>query len=143
MEPLGNIQIAARLIEASVLSALVGLEREIFRKAAGLRTHILVGMGSALAMIVSLNVGDPGRIAAQVITGIGFLGAGAIIHAQEGLVLGLTTAATIWVTAMVGLACGAGYHGAAWISAVFTLLTLFLVGQAEHAFGKRRKAKKT
>ena len=139
MNTLGNGMILGRLLEAALLSALVGLEREIFRKAAGVRTHILVGMGSALAMIVSLQIGDPGRIAAQVITGIGFLGAGAIIHAQGGLVLGLTTAATIWVTAMVGLASGAGLHGAALVSTGLTLLTLLIVGKAEKDFEKRRK----
>ena len=138
MNALGNSVILGRLLEALVLSALVGLEREVFRKPAGIRTHILVGIGSAVMMIVSLGVGgDPGRIAAQAVTGIGFLGAGAIIHAQGGLVFGLTTAATIWVTCGIGLACGAGLHGVAWLASGLTLGTLLVIGGIEKKLEKR------
>jgi putative Mg2+ transporter-C (MgtC) family protein len=103
------------LLLAFVLSAIIGIERERRFKSAGLRTHILVGLGSAVFTLVSaygfaslgLTVSDPSRIAAQVVTGIGFLGAG-VIFVNRGNVVGLTTAASIWVTAGVGMACGAG-----------------------------------
>lgn len=103
------------LLAAFVLSAIIGVERERRFKSAGLRTHILVGLGSALFTLVSaygftalgLPVTDPSRIAAQVVTGIGFVGAG-VIFVNRGNVTGLTTAASIWVTAAVGMACGAG-----------------------------------
>lgn len=99
------------LLLAALLGAIVGLEREVSGHPAGLRTHILVAVGSALAAIVSVSMAaawqpaDPGRIAAQVVTGVGFLGAGAIIREGAG-VRGLTTAASIWTTAMVGMAAG-------------------------------------
>lgn len=106
------------LVVALVLSALVGLEREIRQKSAGLRTHTLVGVGAALFMLVSkygfsdvLETGrvilDPSRIAAQIVTGVGFLGAG-LIFVRRDSVRGLTTAASVWVTAAVGAAAGAG-----------------------------------
>src|SRR6478752_2574777 len=103
------------LLLAFVLSAAIGVERERRLKSAGLRTHILVGLGSALFTLVSaygfaplgLPTTDPSRIAAQVVTGIGFVGAG-VIFVNRGNVVGLTTAASIWVTAGVGMACGAG-----------------------------------
>jgi putative Mg2+ transporter-C (MgtC) family protein len=103
------------LLLAFVLSAVIGIERERRLKSAGLRTHILVGLGSALFTLISAygfaSLGhaapDPSRIAAQVVTGIGFVGAG-VIFVNRGNVVGLTTAASIWVTAAVGMACGAG-----------------------------------
>lgn len=105
------------------LSALVGLERELRQKAAGLRTHTLVGVGAALIMLVSkygfadvltkgLIILDPSRVAAQIVSGIGFLGAGLIIVRRDAI-HGLTTAATIWLTAGIGMACGAGLAGLA------------------------------
>jgi putative Mg2+ transporter-C (MgtC) family protein len=106
---------ALLLLLAFVLSAVIGVERERQFKSAGLRTHILVGLGAALFTLVSaygfaslgLDTIDPTRIAAQVVTGIGFVGAG-VIFVNRGNVVGLTTAASIWVTAAVGMACGAG-----------------------------------
>lgn len=103
------------LLLAFALSAAIGIERERRLKSAGLRTHILVGLGSALFTLVSaygfaplgLPTTDPSRIAAQIVTGIGFLGAG-VIFVNRGNVVGLTTAASIWVTAAIGMACGAG-----------------------------------
>ena len=103
------------LVLAFVLSAVIGIEREIRLKSAGLRTHILVGVGSAMFTLVSaygftalgLPQTDPSRIAAQVVSGIGFVGAG-VIFVNRGNVVGLTTAASIWVTAAVGMACAAG-----------------------------------
>jgi putative Mg2+ transporter-C (MgtC) family protein len=123
-----------RLAIACGLGAAIGFEREIRDREAGIRTHLLVSLGSALFTIVSaygfhafLASGDnivrtdPTRIAAQIVTGIGFLGAGAII--REGLsIRGLTTAATLWVVAAIGMACGAGSY---WPAAAATLLTIF------------------
>lgn len=113
-----------RLALAALLGGIIGFDREYRAKEAGLRTHFLVGLGSALFMIVSMygfdGVGDPGRIAAQVVTGIGFIGAGSImIHKQ--FVRGLTTASGLWATAGIGLAVGAGMY---WIGVAATVLTL-------------------
>ncbi|TML97178.1 MAG: MgtC/SapB family protein [Actinobacteria bacterium] len=126
-----------RLALAAVLGGLIGVERELREREAGLRTHLLVALGSALFTIVGaygfdafLNTGasvvraDPTRIAAQIVTGIGFLGAGAII--RQGLsVRGLTTAATLWVVAAVGLAAGAGYYSVAVITTALVLIALY------------------
>jgi putative Mg2+ transporter-C (MgtC) family protein len=126
-----------RLALAAALGGLIGVEREIREREAGLRTHLLVALGSALFTIVSaygfhafLSSGqsvvraDPTRIAAQIVTGIGFLGAGAII--RQGLsVRGLTTAATLWVVAAIGMAAGAGYYSAAVITTGLVLVSLW------------------
>lgn len=115
-----------RLAVAAVLGGIIGLDREYRAKEAGLRTHFLVALGSALFMIVSMYgfgegaEGDPGRVAAQVVTGIGFIGAGSImIHKQ--FVRGLTTASGLWATAGIGLAIGGGMY---WIGIAAMLLTL-------------------
>ena len=127
----------ARLSLAAVLGGAIGFERELRDREAGLRTHLLVCLGSALFTIVSaygfrdfLTSGDqviradPTRIAAQIVTGIGFLGAGAII--RQGLsVRGLTTAATLWVAAAIGIAAGAGYYPGAVLGTVVTLIALW------------------
>lgn len=126
-----------RLALAAVLGGLIGVERELRERQAGLRTHLLVALGSALFTIVGaygfqdfLESGepvvraDPTRIAAQIVTGIGFLGAGAIIR-QGFSVRGLTTAATLWVVAAVGLAAGAGYYSAAVITTALVLIALY------------------
>jgi putative Mg2+ transporter-C (MgtC) family protein len=118
---------------ALVLSTAIGLEREVRMKSAGLRTHTLVGVAAALIMLVSkygfsdvlqkdLVVLDPSRVAAQIVTGIGFIGGG-LIFVQRDIVRGLTTAAAIWLTASVGMACGAGLP----ILAVFVTAAYFLV----------------
>jgi putative Mg2+ transporter-C (MgtC) family protein len=127
----------ARLAVAAALGGVIGFERELRDREAGFRTHILVCLGAALFTIVSaygfedfLRTGDPviradpTRIAAQIVTGIGFLGAGAII--RQGLsVRGLTTAATLWVAAAIGIAAGAGYYSGAVIATAITLLALW------------------
>ena len=126
-----------RLALAAVLGGLIGVERELREREAGLRTHLLVALGSALFTIVgaygfrdflasgeAVVRADPTRIAAQIVTGIGFLGAGAIIR-QGFSVRGLTTAATLWVVAAVGLAAGAGYYSAAVITTGLVLLALY------------------
>jgi putative Mg2+ transporter-C (MgtC) family protein len=105
-------QIFVRMILAVVLGTVVGYEREHEGKPAGMRTHGMVALGAALFTVVSIygfGSGDPARIAAQIVTGVGFLGAGAILH-QRGSVRGLTTAASLWVTAAIGTAVGAGMH---------------------------------
>lgn len=125
-----------RIAVAAALTGAIGLERELRERAAGLRTHMLVGVGSALFTIVSAYgwgdfvfdrsqgvVFDPTRISAQIVTGIGFLGAGAII--RQGLsVRGLTTAAALWVVAAIGMAVGAGYYSAAVIATGVVLVGL-------------------
>jgi putative Mg2+ transporter-C (MgtC) family protein len=130
-------EVLLRLALAAALGAAIGFERELREREAGLRTHLLVSLGSALFTITSaygfhafLASGqsvvraDPTRIAAQIVTGIGFLGAGAII--RQGLsVRGLTTAATLWVVAAIGLAAGAGYYSAAVITTVLVLVSLW------------------
>jgi putative Mg2+ transporter-C (MgtC) family protein len=126
-----------RLALAALLGGLIGAERELRERQAGLRTHLLVAVGSALFTIVgaygfhdflssgeSVVRADPTRIAAQIVTGIGFLGAGAIIR-QGFSVRGLTTAATLWVVAAVGLAAGAGYYSAAVITTALVLIALY------------------
>ena len=132
----GNWHVTFRLGLAAILGGAIGVERELRDREAGIRTHLLVSLGSALFTLVSaygfhefLTSGDavvradPTRIAAQIVTGIGFLGAGAII--REGLsVRGLTTAATLWVVAAIGMACGAGWYGPALITTLFTILAL-------------------
>jgi putative Mg2+ transporter-C (MgtC) family protein len=133
---LGWGEVFLRLALAAVLGATIGFERELREREAGLRTHLLVCLGSALFTIISaygfhefLTSGDavvradPTRIAAQIVTGIGFLGAGAII--RQGIsVRGLTTAATLWVAAAIGMAAGAGYYPGAVIGTVLTLVAL-------------------
>jgi putative Mg2+ transporter-C (MgtC) family protein len=103
------------ILLATLLGTFIGFEREIHGHPAGLRTHILVSLGAAIAALVSIQLGggngDPGRVAAQVVTGVGFLGAGAIIR-EGASIRGLTTAASIWTTAMVGLAVGIGGRSA-------------------------------
>jgi putative Mg2+ transporter-C (MgtC) family protein len=134
---LSSLEIVARVVLAAVLGGAIGLERELREREAGLRTHMLVAVGAALFTMVSAYawsdwqfsnreglVFDPTRIAAQVVTGIGFLGAGAII--RQGLsVRGLTTAATLWVVAAIGMASGVGYYEAAFVTTALVLLSLW------------------
>ncbi len=127
-----------RLLLAALLGALVGLEREWKRKPAGLRTIMLITFGSALFTVLSeflaqIHGGDPQRIAAQLIPGIGFLGAGAIIQSR-GTVVGLTTAATIFVMASVGMAAGGGMNLLAIGCTVLLLVLLIPMGMAERRF---------
>lgn len=138
---LTDMQILGRLSLSILLSGLIGLERQLYRKTAGLRTHILVSLGSCLIMLTSLYVfdiykniarPDPARIAAGVITGIGFLGAGTIMRDREG-VRGLTTAASLWVVAGIGLSCGVGFYSASVLTAVLALAVLFFLRYFERA----------
>lgn len=136
--------ITLRLFVAAILGGVVGIERENQKRAAGLRTHILVSLGSALVMVTSeymfkLYGGDPGRLGAQVISGIGFLGAGTIIK-QGGSVRGLTTAASLWVVACIGLAAGIGFYTAAIITAAIVFLTLALLRKFENVLVRKSKS---
>ena len=128
-----------RLLISLLLGLCVGAERQIRRRDAGMRTFTLICSGSCGAMLLSIWIpqiypdflnGDPGRIAAQVLTGIGFLGAGAIVRGQ-GSVQGLTTAACIWQVAVIGMAVGAGLYGGAVIATVLTLFVLVTVDKVE------------
>lgn len=120
-----------RLLAAMAMGGLIGLERELRAKDAGLRTHFLVALGSALFTLVSqygfgADLKDSSRVAAQVVSGIGFLGAGTIIF-QKNVVHGLTTAAGLWVTAAIGLSCGTGMFAVAGATTVLVLLGLEVV----------------
>ncbi len=134
------------IILAVVLGAAIGLEREISGKAAGLRTNVMICLGAAVFTIISKQMaGETGavtRIAAQIVTGVGFLGAGAIIRDRAG-VLGLTTAATIWLVASVGMACGAKLYLLAVISTLIAIVVLIGLGRLEkplRRFGKKNKS---
>jgi putative Mg2+ transporter-C (MgtC) family protein len=146
---LGWDEALLRLALAAALGGVIGIERELREREAGFRTHMLVALGSALFTIVSaygfhafLSSGanviraDPTRIAAQIVTGIGFLGAGAII--RQGLsVRGLTTAATLWVVAAIGLAVGAGYYSGALITTGLVVLALWPLRLVAYRFVRR------
>ncbi|MFA7061476.1 MAG: MgtC/SapB family protein [Pedobacter sp.] len=148
-----DLIMAGRLMLASLLGALIGLEREIHGRTAGFRTHLLVSLGSALFMVVSINfyrefgnfsgtipVGvDPGRVAAQVVTGIGFLGAGAIIR-DKASVRGLTTAACLWIASAIGLACGAGLYLLPLLVTVIALVSLVALKKIEGVLSRDRYA---
>ena len=138
-EMLTEIDILIRLCLGFLAGAIIGFERSSRRQVAGLRTHILIATGATLLMLLSIylpqhfsgdRIGDPGRIAAQVVSGIGFLGAGAIIRLGNN-VRGLTTAASLWFVAAVGLAIGCGLFIAAGIAEVLGLITLILLGMIE------------
>jgi len=139
-----------RIFVAALLGGLIGLEREYRSKEAGFRTHFLVALGSALFMIVSAygfegamstpeHRWDVSRVASQVVSGIGFIGAGTIIfHKSENVVRGLTTAAGVWVTAAIGLACGGGMYMLSIASTILVLAGLEAFNFILHKFDKRR-----
>jgi putative Mg2+ transporter-C (MgtC) family protein len=130
--PLTEIDIIIRLALAFAAGFVIGIERSSRRQVAGLRTHMLICLGASCLMLLSIWLpqrigdGDPGRIAAQVVAGMGFLGAGAIIKLGNNI-RGLTTAASLWLTAAVGLTIGAGMFLAAGIVVAFALITLILM----------------
>lgn len=148
------LAIALKLLTAFACGLMLGLEREHREKPAGLRTIVLITVGSALFMIASELVGlatevapgqvsvDPGRLAAGVVSGIGFLGAGSIIEAR-GSIYGLTTAAAIWVAAAVGLCAGLGYHALALAVTIAVVLALTLLSPLEDALRKRHQQRQT
>jgi putative Mg2+ transporter-C (MgtC) family protein len=131
-----------RLLLAAGLGAAIGIERELRQKPAGLRTNILIAVGAALFTMVSIEIafvysgGTPDRIAAQVVTGIGFLGGGAILRSGTN-VHGMTTAATIWVNAAIGMAAGAGGYAMATVATAITLIVLAVLPPIESYFERR------
>jgi len=147
---MNSIDLALRLLLASLFGGLIGFEREIQGRAAGLRTHILVCMGSALIMLCSIYscqidsaVGsyDPSRIAAGVVTGLGFLGGGTILR-YGASVKGLTTAASLWTVGGIGLAVGSGFYSAASIATAIVLITLAFVSKFERKLSAKGLFKK-
>jgi putative Mg2+ transporter-C (MgtC) family protein len=128
-----------RLIVAAILGGLIGLERELKHRPSGLRTNLFICLGAAMYTILSdalavEHIGDHTRIAAQIIPGIGFIGAGTIIHAGRDLVTGITSAATLFVVASVGMAVGGGFYLTATFATGLILICLFLLGRAEDRF---------
>ena len=126
----------ARLLVAAVLGGLIGLERELKHRPAGLRTTMFICMGAAMYTLLSdelavEHIGDHTRIAAQIIPGIGFIGAGTILHARGDLVTGITSAATLFVVASIGMAVGGGLYWTASFATGLILLCLFVLGRAE------------
>ena len=145
-------EILIRLLLASLFGAFIGLERERKDRTAGMRTHMMVCVGSCLIMIVSAFgfsdilgtehvVLDPSRIAAQVITGIGFIGAGTILFLKHGTIRGLTTASGLWTVAAIGLATGSGMYFAAVATTVIALIILWALQPLEKWYSKKFKKK--
>lgn len=135
-----DMELIVRLLLAVALGGLIGFEREITHRPAGLRTHMLVSLGAAIFTIISIGFGeDPARIAAGIVTGIGFLGAGSII-ALRGHIQGITTAATLWVTASIGLGVGVGEYTLAIIGAVLIFIIL-QIKRVEEKFVPRKLGK--
>ncbi|MCA1569236.1 MAG: MgtC/SapB family protein [Chloroflexi bacterium] len=136
-----QVELTMRLVAALVLGAVIGWERELQRMPAGFRTHALVSLGSAIFTVISAYGltapgSDPTRIAAQIVSGIGFLGGGAILH-YGGTVRGLTTAASLWAVAAVGMAAGAGLLVVASVSTVLVIVALEVFQRLERV-AKRR-----
>lgn len=150
---LSHQEILIRLVAAAVLGGVVGLERERLDWAAGLRTHMLVSLGACLVMIVSAFgfvdvvhsdgvVLDPSRIAAQVVSGIGFLGAGTILFLRQRIIKGLTTAASLWAVAAVGLAIGGGLYFAAAVTTAMVVATLAWLKPIERRLFNRHPSRR-
>lgn len=137
---LSDVELVKRLLLAAFLGGLLGAEREAKQKSAGFRTNILIAMGSAIFTLISITLvadrSDPARIAAQIVTGIGFLGAGAIMR-TDNRVHGLTTAATIWVNAALGVAAGAGEYHLAVVGGAITIVVLLILAPIERALERR------
>jgi putative Mg2+ transporter-C (MgtC) family protein len=137
------LELVLRLLAAAVLGAAIGYEREIRTKSAGVRTHVLVALGSALFMVISIfgfegaKQFDAARVAAGVVTGIGFLGGGIIIKLQKNHITGLTTAAGLWVTAAIGLSAGCGMFELAILCTAVTLFCLEVMHFWAFRLGKR------
>ena len=141
MITLTDLEIGQRLLLAVALGGMLGAEREMRQKSAGFRTNILIAMGSAIFTILSLELAstpttDQTRIAAQIVVGVGFLGAGAIMRTRGG-VQGLTTAATVWVNAALGTCAGAGQYHLALIGGAITLVVLLILSPIEAALDRR------
>ena len=135
-QTLSEIDIVIRLCLGFAAGGIIGFERSSRRQVAGLRTHILIALGATCLMLLSiwlpqqLNGGDPGRIAAQVVSGMGFLGAGAIIRLGNDI-KGLTTAASLWLVAAIGMTIGAGMYIAALTAEILALIALMVLNKVE------------
>jgi len=150
MEQISQLEVAFRLFLAFLLGGIVGFERESHNRPAGIRTHILVCVGATLIMLVSAygftgsgwgDHVDPARIAAQVVTGVGFLGAGTIFR-HGSTITGLTTAATLWLVSGIGLAVGIGYYLGAGVVTAIAIINLTLLRSMEKIFNKRKKLRR-
>ena len=148
LKDLNYLTLLIRLGVAAICGALVGVEREYHGRAAGLRTHMMVALGAALTTVIGafnydvlgIDWADPMRIGAQVISGIGFLGAGTILLKKENSqITGLTTAAGLWVTAVIGLASGAGLYEGALLASLFAMVIFTLVSKLEHLMIRKRQ----
>ncbi len=140
---MSDIELIERLCLAALLGAVLGFEREWRQKNAGLKTNILIAMGSALFTLMSIDLsvssgGDATRVASQIVSGIGFLGAGAIIRTGAGI-RGLTTAAMIWVNAAIGVACGGGEYRLAVIATMVALTVLLVITPLERVLDRHLK----
>ncbi len=149
MAEITDLQVITRLVLSVLLGSLIGFEREIRGRAAGLRTHILVCLSTCLLMLISIflagspgegQVCDPGRVAAGVVTGVGILCAGTIIRFGTS-VKGLTTAASLWAVAALGLAVGMGFYLAAYTATVLILITLLVLSRFEKSLSKVKEGK--
>jgi len=144
--PLSDVELVQRLLLAVLIGGILGAERELHRKSAGFRTNILIALGSAVFTIASLtiagNAADQTRIASQIVTGIGFLGAGAILRNRDG-VHGLTTAATVWVNAALGVAAGGGQYRLAILAGGITVVVLLVLGPLERRIEQQVGPKRT
>ena len=143
---MSDLELIERLCLSAALGAVLGLEREWRQKYAGLRTNILIAIGSTLFTVMSIDLsassgGDPTRIASQIVSGIGFLGAGAILRTGVGI-RGLTTAAMIWVNAAIGVSVGGGEYRLAIIATGVTLIVLVLLNPVERWIDRRTPARK-
>ncbi|MBI5135172.1 MgtC/SapB family protein [Candidatus Uhrbacteria bacterium] len=142
------IEILTRLLAAAIFGGVLGLEREYYGKSAGVRTYALVGIGSALFTLLSQfgfsgSGSDPTRIASQIVVGIGFLGAGLIIHRDVAHVEGLTTAAGLWVVASIGMAFGVGWYAVGILAACITLIVLNVFGRVRYRMEHHEVASKS
>ena len=141
------VTVVIRVVLAALAGALVGLEREFHGRAAGMRTHMMVALGAALAAMIGLFTvkelgfsSDPLRVGAQVISGVGFLGAGTILLRGGGSrITGLTTAAGLWTAASIGLAVGIGFYVGAFMTVVAAMLTFTLITSLEHFLNRKRQ----
>lgn len=142
MSGVSNQEVLIRLLLAVLAGGVIGYQREKHERPAGLRTHVLVALGSTVAMLVSVygftgkDLADPTRIASQVVVGVGFLGAGTIIR-QGSLVIGLTTAASLWTVAMAGLAFGLGWYSVGALATLIVFLVLSLFKKIEEKYWKK------
>ena len=142
LRDLNLLSVIVRMVLAMIFGGTIGFERGLRQRAAGLRTHMLLCVGAASTMLVSqymyasYGVGDPARLSAQVLSGIGFLGAGTIIITRRNQIKGLTTAATLWATACMGLAVGSGFYECALVMYVLLIFILLLVSILDNKYLK-------